>query len=125
MAENAGPAPATFPADEATQELWDANKKLIFADEMDAIRRSRQMFDTQVSRSADFASQMQQLAIQAMQNAIETANLVGKNSLGENNLANKQAVAHRDIAIAQQWRDQGRDNYPADQQYDLGGGAEA
>ena len=42
--------------------------------------------------SADFRLNMQNLMVQATQNAVETANMISK-----------QAVAHRDIAINSQW----------------------
>lgn len=60
-------------------EAWTANLKRTYDEYQDvgleSIRRSRNMAD------------------QILQNAIETANLVGK-----------QAVAHRDIAIDSQWK---------------------
>ena len=46
----------------------------------------------QQTGSADFRLNMQNLMVQATQNAVETANMIGK-----------QAVAHRDIAINSQW----------------------
>ena len=42
--------------------------------------------------SNDYRNAVQNLTVQALQNAVETANMVGK-----------QAVAHRDIAINSQW----------------------
>ncbi len=46
----------------------------------------------QQTGSADFRLNMQNLMVQATQNAVETANMISK-----------QAVAHRDIAINSQW----------------------
>jgi len=46
----------------------------------------------QLQGTSDFRFNMQNLMVQATQNAIETANMISK-----------QAVAHRDIAINSQW----------------------
>ncbi|HEY6334095.1 MAG TPA: hypothetical protein VI756_32570 [Blastocatellia bacterium] len=48
-------------------------------------------------------AQLFQLSFQALQNAVTTADLVAKNSVNQANIANLQAIAHRDIAIATEW----------------------
>lgn len=106
---NLGPAPASFPADEATQELWDLNKKIVVSDEIENARRSRQQYDDRVGDVRVTMQQLQNVALQAVQNAVESANMLSK-----------QALKHNDLIASQQLRDQSRDNYPADEQFDLG-----
>lgn len=59
---------------------------------LESIRRNRTVVDRMAGLSVDHDSQIRNLSMQALQNAVETANLVGK-----------QAVAHRDIAIDREW----------------------
>jgi hypothetical protein len=56
-------------------------------------------------RSQIVFDQLNNVALQALQNAVETANLVGKNAADSANLCNKQAIAHRDVAINEEWED--------------------
>ena len=64
---------------------WGANVKRTYDEFQDeslvAARRSQQEFDA-----------IRNVSLQALQNAVETANMIGK-----------QAVAHRDIAIDREW----------------------
>ncbi len=66
-------------------EAWFANIKRTYDEYQDvsltSARRSQAVFD-----------QVSNVAVQALQNAVETANMLGK-----------QAVAHRDIAIDHEW----------------------
>ena len=64
---------------------WFANIKRTY-DEMQQTSL-KQISDAQLS-----AQNVQNVALQALQNAVETANMIGK-----------QAVAHRDIAIDNEW----------------------
>ena len=50
-----------------------------------------------------FDSAIESLVLQSFQNAIETANMVSKNAVTSINLADKQAIAHRDIAVDATW----------------------
>lgn len=54
-------------------------------------------------RSQSHLDTLNQLSVQALQNAVETANLIGKNTSETANLTGKQGVAHRDIAIDNEW----------------------
>lgn len=58
----------------------------------ESIKRNRSIVDKIISDAQQFDNQRQVMANQALQNAIETANMVGK-----------QAVRHSDIAIDRQW----------------------
>ena len=73
------------PDDIAQGEAWIANLKRTYDEYQDlaltGARHGQVEYD-----------QLNKVALQALQNAVETANLVGK-----------QAVAHRDIAIDNQW----------------------
>lgn len=59
---------------------------------LESIRRNRTVVDKLVSDAQQFDNQRQVIANQALQNAVETANIVAK-----------QAVRHADIAIDAQW----------------------
>ena len=59
---------------------------------LEAIRRNRTLVDRMAGLSVDHDQQVRQLSAQALQNAVETANMIGK-----------QAVRHGDIAIDNQW----------------------
>jgi len=59
---------------------------------LESIKRNRTYVDKVLSDALQFDNQRQVIANQSLQNAVETANMVGK-----------QAVRHGDIAIDQQW----------------------
>lgn len=59
---------------------------------LESIRRNRSVVDKILSDAQQHDNVRQNIANQALQNAVETANMVSK-----------QAVRHSDIAIDQQW----------------------
>src|SRR5512139_3023009 len=59
---------------------------------LESIKRNRSIVDKLVSDAQQYDNQRQVIANQALQNAVETANMVSK-----------QAVRHSDIAIDGQW----------------------
>ena len=59
---------------------------------LESIKRNRSIVDKLVSDAQQFDNQRQVIANQALQNAVETSNMVAK-----------QAVRHGDIAIDGQW----------------------
>lgn len=77
-------------------EAWFANVKRMFDEYMDlgleSSKRNRTVVDKILSDAQQYDNQRQNIANQALQNAVETANMVGK-----------QAVRHSDIAIDRQW----------------------
>jgi len=77
-------------------EAWFANVKRTYDeflhDSLESIRRNRTIIDKLVSDAQQFDNQRQSIANLALSNAVDTANL-----------CNKQAVAHRDIAIDRTW----------------------
>lgn len=77
-------------------EAWFANVKRMFDEYMDlgleSSKRNRTVVDKLLSDAQQYDNQRQNIANQALQNAVETANMVGK-----------QAVRHSDIAIDRQW----------------------
>ena len=80
-----------------TQERsWDANVKRTYdefqQESLQTIREMRTIFDKIVTDAQQFDNQRQTIATQALQNAVETANIVSK-----------QAVRHTDLAIDRQW----------------------
>lgn len=77
-------------------EAWFANIKRTY-DEYQQVSLDGQR------RSQDHYDELKQLSVQALQNAVETANLVGKNTVETSNMVGKQAVRHSDLAIDRQW----------------------
>ncbi len=73
-----------------TQERsWDANVKRTYDEyqelALESARRTRLQFD-----------QLAQVALQALQNAVETANMVSKNAVIINNKVAEQCTCHHD-----------------------------
>jgi len=80
-----------------TQERsWDANVKRTYdefqQESLESIRRNRAYIDKILSDAQQADNERQRLGNLALSNAVDTANLV-----------NKQAAAHRDIAINKEW----------------------
>lgn len=77
-------------------EAWFGNIKRTYDEyqheSLESIRRNRSIVDKLISDAQQFDNQRQSIANQSLQNAVETANMVGK-----------QAVRHSDVAIDRQW----------------------
>ena len=77
-------------------EAWFANEKLTYDNILETLtaqaRRSQTHFDQVASTERERLAQVSNVALQALQNAVETANMVSK-----------QAVRHSDLAIDRQW----------------------
>lgn len=78
------------------QRLLFANMKRTYdeyqQESLESIKRNRSYVDKVLSDAQQSDNQRQNIANQALQNAVETANMVGK-----------QAVRHGDVAIDRQW----------------------
>src|SRR2546423_10519470 len=79
-----------------TYDVWLANIKRTYdeyqQESLESIREQRLVFHKLVSDAQQFDNQRQLIANQALQNAVETANMAGK-----------QAVRHGHVAIDHQW----------------------
>ena len=77
-------------------ESWFANIKRTYDEyqheSLESIKRNRSYIDKVLSDAQQHDNQRQTIANQALQNAVETANLTSK-----------QAVRHADLAIDRQW----------------------
>jgi hypothetical protein len=77
-------------------EAWFANIKRTYdeyqQESLESIKRNRSVVDKILSDAQQYDNQRQVIANQALQNAVETANIVSK-----------QSVRHSDIAIDRQW----------------------
>jgi len=84
-------------------EAWAVNLKRLVEDSLsvsaevaatgvESIKRNRAIVDKIISDAQQYDNQRQNIANQALQNAVETANMVSK-----------QAVRHSDLAIDRQW----------------------
>lgn len=80
----------------AITDLFISNMKRTYdeyqQESLESIKRNRTIVDKIASDAQQFDNQRQVVANQALQNAVETANMVGK-----------QAVRHGDIAIDNEW----------------------
>lgn len=77
-------------------EAWFANIKRTYDEyqheSLESVRRNRSYVDKALSDAQQHDNVRQNIANQALQNAVETANMVSK-----------QAVRHGDLAIDRQW----------------------
>ena len=80
----------------AAFELFYLNLKRTYdefqQESLETIRQQRTLFNKIVTDAQQYDNQRQVIANQALQNAVETANMVGK-----------QTVRHADFAVDQQW----------------------
>lgn len=80
----------------AMEDAWMANVKRTYdeyqQESLESIKRNRTIVDKLISDAQQYDNQRQHIANQALQNAVETANMVSK-----------QAVRHGDVAIDRQW----------------------
>jgi len=90
------------------------NQRVIFAnlkatydayqqESLESIKRNRTFVDKVLLDAQQYDNQRQALANLALQNAIETANMVGKNATVNLDALQKQHTAHRDIATDAAW----------------------
>lgn len=88
-------------------EMTAANVKRTYDEfqheSLESVRRNRTYVDQVIQDSRNHSNNLNNVALQALQNAVENANFKAKNILDSANLCNKQAVAHRDIAIDREW----------------------
>jgi hypothetical protein len=56
-----------------------------------------------INRRDTHANELDKISIQALQNAVETANIIGKNTVETSNMTGKQAHRHSDLAMDRQW----------------------
>lgn len=96
MAENKSEGTPEVDRDVRVDEAWKANLKRTYdelqQESLETIRFCRRVADNN-----------QSILNQAMQNAIETANLAGKQLLTNSDLIAKQCIRHNDIAIDCTW----------------------
>lgn len=83
-------------SDIGVEEAWSANIKRTYDEfqheSLESVRRNRSYIDKILSDAQQYDNGRQNMANQALQNAVETANMVGK-----------QVMRHSDLAIDRQW----------------------
>jgi len=86
---------------------WFANIKRTYdeyqQESLESIKRNRSYVDKVLSDAQQHDNQRQTIANQALQNAVETANLVGKKAVQNMNALDVQQLAHRDVATDNLW----------------------
>jgi hypothetical protein len=100
-------ADTTVPVHEAEREFetgkdeaWFGNIKRTYdefqQESLETLRRSRDRFDSLQSQQQTHVANVNAVALQALQNAVETANIMGKQSV-------QQTLRHNDLAMDRQW----------------------
>lgn len=88
-------------------DAWFANVKRTYdeyqQESLESIKRNRTIVDKIVSDAQQFDNARQTIANQALQNAVESANMVAKNAIVNIDALQKQHTAHRDIACDNLW----------------------
>jgi hypothetical protein len=97
-----------FRADEVSMEApWNANIKRSYDEyqheSLESLRRNRSYVDKVLADAQQHDNQRQDIANQALQNAVVVANKVASNSAETDNMVAKQAVRHGDLSIDRQW----------------------
>ena len=77
-------------------EAWFSNQKLTYDTHLEILatqaRRSQGHYDSLVTKEREHTAELHRISLQSLQNAVETANLAGKD-----------ALRHAAIATDQQW----------------------
>jgi hypothetical protein len=101
-------------ADPVPGDISSENERVIFAnikrtydeyqqESLESIKRNRTIVDKLVSDAQQYDNQRQAIANQALQNAVESANMTAKNAIVNIDAQAKQHLAHRDIATDASW----------------------
>lgn len=99
---------------EDNYQAWFHNGKLTYDTTLDLLsttaRRSQDHYDAIVTGEREHRAELERVSLQALQNAVETANMVGKqtvraqeNAIETANLRGKDAVRHSQLATDRQW----------------------
>ena len=99
---------------EDNYQAWFNNAKLTYDTTLDLLsstaRRSQDHYDAIVTGEREHRAELERISLQALQNAVETTNMIGKqavraseNAIETANLRGKDAVRHSQIATDQQW----------------------
>ncbi len=64
---------------------------------------TRNLITNALKQSQQELAQINAVTTQALQNAVENANLIAKNAIANCQALTQQMIAHRDIAIDSQW----------------------
>jgi hypothetical protein len=88
-------------------EAWFANVKRTYDEyqheSLESIRRNRAYVDKVLSDAQQHDNHKQAIANQALQNAVETANMIAKNAVRHSEQLANQHTSHRDIATDNLW----------------------
>jgi hypothetical protein len=99
---------------EDNYQAWFNNSKLTYDTHLDLLatqaRRSQDHYDSIVTGERTHRGELERVSLQALQNAVETANMIGKqavrgseNAIETANLRGKDALRHSQLATDQQW----------------------
>lgn len=75
----------------------------LFSDQLESIKRNRTHIDVILSNAEANNQKVESLKQQAIQNAVENANMIAKNAIVNLDNLQKQHTAHRDIATDRTW----------------------
>jgi len=102
---------------EDNYQAWFNNCKLTYDTTLDLLstqaRRSQDHYDAIVTGERTHRGELERISLQALQNAVETANMIGKqavrsseNAVETANLRGKDAVRHSQLATDRQWNEE-------------------
>jgi hypothetical protein len=88
-------------------DAWQANLKRTYDEfqqlSLESARRNRTFVDRTIGNNADHDQQVRNVSLQALQNAVETANMVGKNAVATCGVSQNQVLDHRDLGHDRAW----------------------
>jgi hypothetical protein len=88
-------------------DAWQANLKRTYDEfqqvSLESVRRNRTYVDRIIGNNADHDQQVRNISIQALQNAVETSNMVGKNAVATCGVSQNQVLDHRDLGHDRAW----------------------
>ena len=107
---------------EDNYQAWFNNSKLTYDTHLDLLsttaRRSQDHYDAIVTGERVHRAELERVSLQALQNAVETANLISKqvvrhqeNTIETANLRGKDAVRHSQIATDRLWNVEPREAF--------------
>jgi hypothetical protein len=89
------------------KDAWFSNQKRTFdayqQAEMEQLRLQNQYLQKVLSDAGQQNNVLQNIVAQALQSAVTTSDMVAKNALETANMIGKQSVRHGDIAIDNEW----------------------
>ena len=89
--------------EEINPRKGEDNYQLLFSNQKMTYDKFLEIISKNSERSSDLGQQVNTVALQALQNAVETANLVGKNAAVNVDLCTKHGLNNFALSVNKQW----------------------